>query len=252
MIYIDARVGSKDLVTPLTKMGLPVEKVHLDFADIAFTGKGPKGRALQIGIELKKLSDLVGSLRTGRLSGHQLPGLLGPQGAYDYAWLLVEGHYQVDAAGRLLTFKGRNRGWRPIPGGMNATELEKRVLTLELCGGLHTRFTNSRPDTLRWLSALYHWWTDHAMDHHTSHLAAQTISSVVPLSDFRHAVCHWPGIGLRMSKAAEKAFHGSVTLAANATTMRWADITTLDDQGKSRRFGEKAAGKLTTFLHGGQ
>lgn len=253
MIYVDARIGSKDLAGPLRSLGLPVELTHLDYGDIAFMGRGPKNAQVPVGIELKKLGDLVSSLRTGRLSGHQVPGLVGPQGAYDYAWLLVEGQYSVDPQGKLITPGSGARGhrWKPVPGGMNVAEMEKRVMTLELCAGLHTRFCNTRKDTLRFLQALYRWWTDDAQDQHKSHLAVQTVSTVVPLSEFRQAVCHWPGIGVRVSKAVEQRFNGSVLTAAQSTWEVWAAIEIKDDKGNVKRLGEPTARRIVRFLRGG-
>lgn len=252
MIYVDQRIGSKDLEHPLRALGLPVELTHLEFADIAFHGRGEGDRPIAVGIELKKLGDLVSSLRTGRLSGHQVPGLVGPQGAYDYAWVLVEGQYAADATGRLVSPGRGARGhrWKPVPGGMNVAELEKRLLTLELCAGLHTRFCNSRPDTLRWLHALYRWWTDQSQDRHSSHLAVQTVASVVPLSPFRQAACHWPGIGVKTSKAVEARFDGSVLAAAQSSWEVWAAIEVKDAKGHVRRLGEPTARRIVQFLRG--
>src|ERR1035437_8002080 len=129
MILVDLRIGSKYLLAPLKAAGFEAQLVELEFGDIAFEGKGPNGTTLNIGVELKVLGDLVNSLRTGRLAGHQLPGLLK---TYDYAWLLVEGEWRANAAGQVTTQK-RRRLWTGIPGKMSASELDKQLLTLELC-----------------------------------------------------------------------------------------------------------------------
>lgn len=247
MILVDDRIGSKDLLKPLQDAGLPAQIARLEFADVAFQGKGPSGSALDIGVELKTLSDLVGSLRTGRLAGHQLPGL---SQQYDYTWLIVEGQWRHDTAGRVVTYKGKVRGWQPIPGKMSASELEKQVLTLECCGGLHVRYTNTRADTVRFLGNLYRWWTDRAMDAHTSHLAVHTAPTIVPVSDFRQAIMRWPHIGLKVSKAVERAFGGSIQAASHASVERWAGIETVTESGQSRRLGRKAAEEIVAFLEG--
>src|ERR1035437_3942143 len=137
MILVDRRVGSNDLLAPLKAAGFDAQLVELAFGDIAFEGKGLNGTPLNVGVELKRLGDLVSSLRTGRLAGHQLPGLLR---TYDYAWLLVEGQWRANAAGQVTTQK-RSRLWTVIPGKMTASELDKQLLTLELCGGLHVAHT---------------------------------------------------------------------------------------------------------------
>src|ERR1035437_5462042 len=202
VILVDRRVGSNDLLAPLKAAGFEAQLVELDFGDIAFEGKGPNGTTLNIGVELKVLGDLINSLRTGRLAGHQLPGLLK---TYDHAWLLMEGMWHVDSQnGQLLrAVHGR---WKKIPGHMSASELEKQILTLELCGGLHVAHTHTRADTVRFLGNLYHWWTDRALDNHTSHLALHVSPTVYAISPFRAAVCQWPAIGVKTSKAVEQRF----------------------------------------------
>lgn len=247
MIWIDSRIGSKDLLKPLLDAGVPAEMTTLAFGDIAFTGKGIGGASIDIGIELKTIGDLVGSIRSGRLAGHQLPGLTE---TYDYRWLLVEGTWRHDDNGMIVTYQGKSRGWRPLPGKMSASELEKHVFTFECCGGLHTRYTNSRRDTIRFLSCLYRWWTDTPLDQHTSHLVAHNPPTIVPLSKFRQAVIKWPNIGLRISKTVESAFKGSIRKAAAAPVTTWAELATKTDKGQLRRLGMKAAREIDEFLDG--
>ena len=254
MILIDDRIGSVDLAEPLQKMGLPIEVCRLEFGDIAFEGKGNGQQILEIGIELKKLSDLVGSLRSGRLSGHQLPGLLGPKGTFDYAWLVVEGEWRIDTAGRVIIKKWNRRKrkfeWVPLPGNMLASEMMKQVLTLELCGGFHVRYTNTRRDTVQFLAALYRWWTSKPLDRHTSHLMVHTPASFLPVSDFRATVQRFPGIGPRASLAVERHFQGGLRRAVCASTSEWAEIQILDGKGKPRRIGMKVAKQIYDFVNG--
>ena len=240
MILIDRRVGSNDLVAPLKAAGFDAQLVELAFGDIAFEGKGPNGTMLNIGVELKVLGDLINSLRTGRLAGHQLPGLLK---TYDYAWLLVEGQWRANAAGQVTTQKRRGI-WAAVPGKMSASELDKQLLTLELCGGLHVAHTHTRADTLRFICNLYRWWTDRSLDGHTSHLALHVAPAVYAISPFRAAVYQWPGIGVKMSKAVEQVFK-TVRCAASASVEEWGQITTGD-----RKLGKKTAERVVKFLRG--
>lgn len=240
MILVDRRVGSNDLLAPLKAAGFEAQLVELEYGDIAFEGKGPNGTTLNIGIELKVLGDLINSLRTGRLAGHQLPGLLK---TYDYAWLLVEGQWRGNAAGQVTTQKRRGI-WAAVPGKMSASELDKQILTLEMCGGLHVFHASTRADTLRFLGNLYHWWTDRSLDNHTSHLSLHLAPSVFALSPFRAAVCSWPGIGVKTSKAVEQKFK-TLRSAAAAPVEEWAQITTGD-----RKLGKKTAERVVKFLRG--
>lgn len=248
MIYVDRRVGSKDLLAPLKSAGLDAVLEDLEFADVAFSGQGPKGTTVDIGIELKRLNDCIQSLRTGRLAGHQLPGL---RAQYEHAWLIVEGQWGANEQGYVTTYQGRQRGWHTTPGKMRASELEKQILTLELCGGLHARYTNTRADTVRFLVNLYRWWTDTALDHHTSHLAVHDQPTLVPINQWRQAFTKLPGIGIKASKSVAEHFGNSLRDAARATVSEWAAILVVDEStGTSRRIGTKVAERIVKFLEG--
>ena len=245
MVIVDERVGSKDLAEPLMEMGLDVEVMALPFSDICFEGRGDNDVPVFVGVELKKLPDLISSLRSGRLSGHQLPGLLG---TFDFHFLLVEGTWRPDAKGRITTPR-RYSQWSTLP-GMNVAEMEKRVLTLELMGGLRVRHTGSRPVTLHFIANLYRWFNDQSMDRHTSHLTPHTAHGFLPLSDFRQTVMRLPGIGMKASKAVEDYFNANLQDAVNATVADWAEILTVDKQGRPKRLGTKTAQRIVNFCRG--
>ncbi len=251
MLLVDSQ-GPKGafLLEPLQQAGLPAVERFLHAGDLAFSGRGLGGCAVEIGIEFKRLdsssTDLAQSLRTGRLSGEQLPKLLGERGAYDKAWLLVEGMWRTDPKSGLVTvYKGKHRGWQAIPGKMPGSELEKRLLTLEMLGGLHVRFSNTRADSIRFIGALYRWWTDRDLDKHVSHLAVHDAPTFRPISDKAAAFMRWPGLGYKGSAMAETKFKGSIKSAACADAASWA---ALDINGK--KFGRTRADKLVTWLKG--
>ena len=231
MILIDDRSGSADLLPDLERANLPVSLVRLEAADMAFDGLGAGGTSVGIGIELKRLdarsTDLVQSVGSGRLTGDQLPKM---HDLYDYKWVLVEGTWRHDDQGRIVVYKGPRLGWKPIHGRITADELEKRMLTLELCAGMHVRYTNSRRDTVRFVQSLYRFWTDKALDKHTSHLAQHEPPALTFYSDTRQALMKWPGVGHKLSAVAERRFK-SVRAAAMAGPDEWANLTTADDDG---------------------
>ena len=256
MILVDKQ-GPKGafLLKPLQEAGLPavIADPQLTAGDLAFSGRGVGGRAVEIGIEFKRLdsssTDLAQSLRSGRLSGEQLPKLLGERGAYDLAWLVIEGQWRHDPRSGLITvYKGPRRGWMAIPGKMSSNELEKKLLTLEMLGGLRVRFTNTRADTVRFISALYRWWTDRDLDKHGSHLVVHEAPTFHAVTDVAAAFLRWPGVGYKAAAAAEVRF-GGVGTAAHASVGQWAALV-IGDKGK--RFGRVRAEKLVTWLRGGE
>ncbi len=244
MIYIDYRAGSKELIAPLLKEGLPVEETTLEFGDLMWEGRGEGGKPVTIGVEFKQLGELVASLRSQRLQGYQLKGM---RNIYDYSYLLYEGELLYDHTGGLLRRKGK-RAYTSLPGQMGVSELLKRLYVLHLRGGLNPIYTVTRGDTLQAISALYHTWNDQDLDKHKSHLGIYVALSLIPVSALRRTLSTFPHIGFRMSLAVERQF-GSLSKAVKATPEQWAEILSIDDKGKQRRLGMKAALDIQGFLN---
>lgn len=100
-ILIDPRAGSKEYL----KSFEGASPAQLDAADMAFTGNGPGNQTWFIGIEHKKVSDLVGCIQSGRFSGTQLPKMVR---MYDVCFLLVEGILGPDySTGKLSSRYGK-------------------------------------------------------------------------------------------------------------------------------------------------
>ncbi len=218
MILVDVKTGKRDkpesFIDPLKRLGLPAQKANLDFGDFAFVGRGIGGVDVSVGIELKKFRDLVSSLRSGRLQGHQLIGL---QQAFDYRWLIIEGTWKQGRHGELV------QGKTKVHGGMSGAELEKRLTTLEVQGGIKIRHTATRSDTLRVICNLYRWWTDRNLDTHDSHIVIYHPTPLIPISQFRQTVSTLPGIGIKLSAVVEKRF-GTLNQMFRATVEQWEDI----------------------------
>ncbi len=249
VILVDTRAGSIDLIKPLRAAGLPIESTLLEAGDLCFIGRGVKDAPLFIGLEHKTVGDLINSLTSARLPGHQLPGMLL---AYDLSWLVVEGDWQHDTDGAVTMF-ARKGGRRRVRGAPPAAELEKRLLTLEVKAGLHIRHCPTRRDTIRFISALYRWFTDKSLDQHQSHLALYGAPDMdarlaIPISDFRRIVAMIPGIGYRTSQAVEAAFAGSFRRMMLASEAQWAEIATTDDKGKTKRIGATKARQILEAL----
>lgn len=229
MIFVDRRDGSHELVAPLRKLGLPVEETTLESGDVMFEGRGLGGVSILIGIEHKKLGELVTALRTERLQGSQLLKMRGadtPEEAprYDFAYLLIEGEVQIDAQGYLLKKGQYGRPPSRLGGSMTESELEKRLATLHRCGGLLPVWSSSQRRSCAIIAAWYRTFTDRDLDAHVSHIAIYRPPALMPISEFRTFVQSINGISFGTSKAIERAFGGSIRRAVNASMAEWRAI----------------------------
>lgn len=242
MILVDPRAGSNELVHPLRAAGLPVEEHTLEFGDVAFLGRGENGTGVYVCVEHKKLPDLVQSLNSDRLVGHQLTGMLG---VYDRCYLVVEGDWSVDNTGRIIVPNRKFRSrWELLKGAPAASVLEQRVMTLETRGGLRIRWTRNQEETIRYVCALYRFWCDRDLDAHRSHLAIHAPdldrALLVPVSDERRVYASFPDISYTRSAAVERHF-ATVWDAANALEPEWAKVDGI---------GKTLASKIVKFLRG--
>lgn len=244
MLLVDDREGSKQLYTSLEKYGLPCELTRLDFGDVCFVGRGEKGVPVNVGIEHKTIADVVTSLRNNRLSDHQLTGM---RDLYKYCWLVIEGEPIYDGQGMLMRRVGRQK-FKAL--GMTITEMFKRLTVLHLCAGLNWLHFHTRRDTVRWIDAIYHTFTDKDLDKHKSHLGIYEGPAIGHQSTFRRVLRPLPGVGNALLSVAEKKFvnkitgQPSITRAITASAKEWADLEMLSDKGRRVKFGNVKAEKL--------
>lgn len=221
---VDPRAGSKELIAPLRAAGLSVEETTLQFGDLAWVGRGENGHPIACGLEHKKLPDLINSMTTERLAGHQLTGMLR---TYDRCYLIIEGEWDVDDSGRVVVPSKFKRLVTPLKGAPCASVLESRVWTLEHRGGLRVRWTRNQKETIRHVSTLYRCWSDRDLDEHRSHLAIHAPDLdrglQAPLSLKRRIAAVLPHIGYTLSAAVDKYFP-SVWRMVNAPASEWMEI----------------------------
>lgn len=223
MLHVDDRIGSKDLLPDLLRFGVQAELTRLAFADFAFVGRGIADYPLCIGVELKETQDLIKSLQSSRFVGHQLHGLLD---TYDRAWLLTEGSWRTTNEGVLMELT--DFGWKSATAGnrqpVMTRSIEKQLLSITIRGGINHWHCPTRGDTVRFLSALYHWWTDKELGEHRSHEAIYHAppdrAQMIAPSQFVTTVSTLPGIGWEKSRAAEQVF-GSIRAAVCADPWEW-------------------------------
>lgn len=181
MILVDRRVGSAELVPVLEFQGLKTEITDLAFGDIAFEGHGPRGLCM-IGIERKVLRDMIQSMRSGRFSAHQLPGMVQ---TYDFGYLIVEGGFRGNPQTGIIEEYTRLGQTRELLLGSTRymfRELDNYLNSLELRTPIHIKRTLDPNDTAVAVANLYHHWNDKTWDRHRAHTGFYSDSSYVLLS----------------------------------------------------------------------
>jgi len=153
MILVDERQGSVELA-PLLSSSIVC---HLDYGDFAWSGKGPEGE-VTIGVERKRLMDLLQSMTSGRLSGHQIIGMLD---TYDWTYLLVEGLWRPDRhTGVLMRANGKGK-WEAAHLGSRrfmARDIYNFFNTLTVMTGIIVVTTGNIWESAKWLESCSGWW----------------------------------------------------------------------------------------------
>lgn len=219
-ILVDSRVGSKEIEPFLISQKLPTELLTLDYGDFAFEGNGPDGPVL-VGVERKRLTDLLSSMRTGRLAGHQLQGLLS---TYSPTYLIVEGIFRcghdnvLETPGWSRDMSGLGRGWIPVRVGTQGflfSEMDNFLTSLENIAGLKIRYTSSKTQTAQTLASLYAWWGKPWAKHRSLGVvytpAPPTIDLVEP-SLLRKIAVQLPGVGWEKATAVERKWRTVVDM----------------------------------------
>lgn len=246
MITVDNRVGSIELVETLKSMHVEVDTARMEFADFHFNGIGPKGPC-SIGIERKKVRDILCCIEDGRFAGHQLPGLIE---TYDYCYLIVEGNWTVDettlglikpssvGCGHGIPIHlgpGRNIPYRQLDNYLNsiATQSSCRVKT-----------SLSAAETIMQIVNLYHWWQKDWTQHQSLKVLRKEPAKFTFLNPSVHqlvASC-LPGVGYEKSAHIARHFR-TITDMVLATTAEWQEIEGI---------GKTLANRITKLLYEGE
>lgn len=190
---------------------------NLDSADFTFEGRGPHG-PVEVGIERKTLPDLIASLQSGRFQGLHSEGHTGQLwrmlSTYDYSFLLVEGAWVTDRAGRLLR-PGR-RGQSSPMGNMTEDALRKQLFSIQLKSPMHIGYTADATATVRWLASLVRWFTDKSWEQHKTLETTYQPQSLTPISHFVQVAMTFPGVGLAAGRALQTQFDGNADTLLHA------------------------------------
>ncbi len=224
MILVDDREGSAWLAEGLRRAGIDAEIRRMEFGDCCWIGNGPDGAVL-VGVELKTVEDLLASMRSGRLCGHQLPGM---SEEYFAIYLIVEGMVREEPDSGVLQRFHRGQ-WRDMLVGQQRflwSEMEAYLTTIDTLVGVHVRRTSTQRETLSCIRTLYQWWQK-AWEHHSSHKVLYTPlpqhSLLVRPSVLRRVAAQLPMIGYDRSREVERKF-GTVYAMANADEKAWREV----------------------------
>jgi len=155
-VLVDSREGSADLYPMLQKLYVPSRLTRLEFGDAELIGRGPAGRPVLVGVEVKAAGDLLQCFVDGRLTGHQLPGL---QQRYEIVYLVVE---------KLVPSREEGGEWFYHQFEFN--KIEGWLATIEEQADVRLVRTSSRQHTAAWIAARYRWWNGKEYEQHRSHL----------------------------------------------------------------------------------
>lgn len=169
MIYIDYREcqphkeQGRTIDNHIRELNVQVEKIELQSGDFEFTGNGPNGPVVVL-IERKKIRDLIGSIRSRRLAGLQLPNMLR---SADIAYLLIEESYRPDpSTGTLQTM--RRSGWEDVRLGNSVfqyNEVDRFLWTWTEFGGIRVLRSATIKESARMIANLHHQWQKKWEDH---------------------------------------------------------------------------------------
>ena len=240
MLLIDRREEGSDLVAKVRRLGCDAEYVHLDAGDCCFEGWGEdeagQAKRQMIGLERKRLSDLVNCMRDRRLSGAQLRRM---RECYDFSMVVVEDVWRPGENGEIVTFRGGL--WRTFYTGKSPVAYRQvlaYLTTLELVGGVTIRRSSGVDETACQYAALWHWFNGKKWREHNSIDQIYTITpgdsaasrrgrrGMLPvdrkITRLEMMAAQLPGVD---SKARDVArYFGTVRAMAEATEKDWQKI----------------------------
>lgn len=252
MILIDDREGSKQL-HPLMPKGSS-KLTRMEYGDVAFTGCGPDDSELKVGIEIKKFREFAGAVTSGRLAGHQLPGMVEH---YDRVYVLVVGHgeksvrYEGVTNSHMFTHPRRRDGkveFVPLKDGSTTpftdAALSSFVMSMEEFFGVRYIYVTDMNRCARKIWMMWNWWNKDYDAHTTQGVIYNSASAgwtgrVNPMTKIAACI---PGIGGKKAKAVSKEFD-SLKDMIDAGAGRWSSV-----DGISYKTGMK----ILKFLRNGE
>lgn len=223
--------GADVLAAMIRSLNVPVKVTELEFGDAQVTVRGPDDRPILVGVERKKVSDLIDGFNTGRLTLHQLPGMME---SYETSYLLLEGLWTAGKKGELLVWSGSKKAWQPPHGDADwkYESFVQRLLTLEFRAGVRIAYTGSVAGSGAWLASLWRWssrsWNSHKTLEGIREKDLETENPLVsffsrPTPKMRVAAAVLRGVGYERAKAISSHFR-SIREMVTAGVSEWIKI----------------------------
>jgi ERCC4-type nuclease len=224
----------------IERRGVSTRLEKMEYGDYSFAGNGPNGVGMSlIGVERKKIRDIANCMRTGRLWGHQIPGLVS---TYDYKYILVEGITKAAPDGGLLELRG---GWKEVLLGAKTTQwedLEHFITTIEMFSPVKVIRCGTPECSADWITALYRWFNGKSWEEHHSHQVIYSppdpVVSIGEVTLVRRWAKELPGIGYKTSFKVEQEFRNGREMA-EAEKERWMRI-----DGIGKKLAEKVVREI--------
>lgn len=250
MILIDSAAGSNALpkIFPqelvIVASGLP--------SDVIIPGIGEGGKRITVGIEHKKISDVLKCIVDGRFAGTQLRRM---REEHDDIWLVIEGERKRGIEGELQIKTSWGRWVNASVGSRRFSyrDLESWMITMTTKNPepyLKIKETNGRLETKEFIMSLHRWWAEKGWDNHKSndvtdrsHMGGggpvELIETKIQRMN-REIAERLPGIGHDKAKRTVKKFK-SLFEMATAEEREWKEIEGV---------GEKMAKRIVEAVHG--
>jgi ERCC4-type nuclease len=245
MISVDDRIGSIELIPILqeiaqilcsSKSFIPPPRItscRMVASDFCFDGLGACGKRIGVGIERKRISDMLNSIRSGRYAGSQMVDMLA---LYDDCYLIVEGYHRCSSDGYLEILhtqadplgSGLGGKWFPLKLGQQLvryTELDHFLCTQERCTKVKVRRTNTEYETAAQVISLYTHYQQE-FDKHHSHQALhqpQHLATIGKAGLVRKWAADLDGVGWSKSGNVAVKFKTGLEMA-NASIEDWMTI----------------------------
>ena len=253
MLFLSNLPNDQDLIKALGSIAIPCAL----FTDCAFWGKSPNSINTNIGIERKKIGDLVSCILDGRLL---YQAQIAKENNIDIFIVIVEGRIRPNPDDGLLEIPcwginprtmHRAEIWTPVKPAMTYSRFDQYLTELHRDAGIMVKRTEDVKETAAVIKALWDNYqrTDHQSLKQMFKPPTPTVQLVRP-SLIRRIASEFPSVGWERSGAIAQYFQ-SVSEMVNADVSEWENIMTIDSNGKTRRIGHKTAENIIIAIRNG-